>query len=306
MSAAPLVIVMPGAEHLAEAFSAAGFERAETVFRKFPDGESYVRILSETAGRDVVLLCHLHDPDARLMPVLLAAGSARAGEAASVGLVIPYLPYMRQDIAFQPGEAVSSVHFAWLLSGFSDWIVTLDPHLHRWHSLDQLYTSLPARAVTAAPAIAGWVSSHVTKPLIIGPDSESEPWVRDVARLAGAEAVVLEKVRHGDRSVTITLPDLSRWQGHQPVIVDDIVSTGATMARLVELLASAGLGAPVCCAIHALFSDGAEDLLKSAGAAQIISCDTIPHATNRIPVGPLLAAAADDMIQTQRHSPATK
>ncbi|MFN4025456.1 MAG: ribose-phosphate diphosphokinase [Hyphomonas sp.] len=303
MTGPPLLIVLPGAEHLAEAFAAAGFERAETVFRKFPDGESYVRIINETAGRDVVLLCHLHDPDPQLMPVLLAAGAAREGGAASVGLVIPYLPYMRQDIAFHPGEAVSSVHFARILSTFADWLVTLDPHLHRWHSLDQLYTSLPARTVTAAPAIAGWVSRNVTKPLIIGPDSESEPWVTDVARLAGAEAIVVEKVRHGDRSVTMTLPDLSRWHGYQPVIVDDIISTGGTMAKLVESLVSAGLAAPVCCAIHALFSDGAEDLLKSAGAARIVSCDTVPHATNSIPIGALLVTAASDMIHAQRHLP---
>lgn len=306
MTRSPLLIVLPGAEHLAEAFAAAGFERAGTVFRKFPDGESYVRILSETAGRDVVLLCHLHDPDIRLMPVLLAAGAAREGGASSIGFVIPYLPYMRQDIAFHPGEAVSSVHFARILSAFADWMVTLDPHLHRWHSLDELYTDLPVRAVTAAPAIAGWVSGNVTKPLIIGPDSESEPWVRDVARLAGGEAIVLEKVRHGDRSVSITLPDLSRWRDHKPVIVDDIISTGGTMAKLVESLVSAGLAAPVCCAIHALFSDGAEDLLKSAGAAQIVSCDTIPHTTNRIPAGALLAAAVNDMIRVQRHPPRTE
>ena len=106
--------------------------------------------------------------------------------------------------------------------------------------------------------------------------------------------------------MSISLPDLSRWRDHKPVIVDDIISTGGTMAKLVESLVSAGLATPVCCAIHALFSGGAEDLLISAGAAQIVSCDTIPHTTNRIPTGALLAAAAGEMIHAQRHPPRTE
>ncbi len=278
----------PGAEHLSPAFRAAGLAEGASVFRKFPDGESYVRLLDDVSGRRVVLVSTLNDPDQRLMSVLLAAGAARALGAREVGLAIPYLPYMRQDIAFQEGEAVSSVHFAGILGQFADWVVTVDPHLHRFRSLDQVFGAVPARTVTAVPALADWINSTFTRPLIIGPDSESGQWVHAISERTGAPALVLAKTRTGDRSVTIGVPDVGRFGDFQPIIVDDIVSTGTTMARLVSGLLAKGFRQPVCCCVHALFAEGAQVQLLEAGALQIVSCDTVLHPSNRIAVGSLL------------------
>ena len=281
--------VTPGADHLAPAFSAAGLVEGTCVFRKFPDGESYVRLLDDVAGRRVVLVSCLNDPDQRLMSVLLAAGAARANGAREIGLAIPYLPYMRQDIAFQEGEPVSSVHFARILGQFADWIVTVDPHLHRFSSLGEVFGSVPARPVTAVPAIADWIASKLTRPLIIGPDSESGQWVHAISERTGAPELVLTKTRSGDRSVRIDLPEVGHFGAFQPVIVDDIVSTGTTMAKLVSGLLAKGFRPPVCCCVHALFVDSAHAHLLEAGALQIVSCDTVPHASNRISIGKLLA-----------------
>ncbi|MBA3067931.1 MAG: ribose-phosphate diphosphokinase [Hyphomonas sp.] len=281
--------VTPGAEHLAPAFSAAGLIEGAGVFRKFPDGESYVRLLDDVSGRRVVLVSSLNDPDQRLMSVLLAAGAARANGAREIGLAIPYLPYMRQDIAFHAGEPVSSVHFAEILGQFADWIVTVDPHLHRFSSLGEVFGSIPARPVTAVPAIADWIKSQYIRPLIIGPDSESGQWVHAISEITGAPALVLTKTRTGDRSVRIDMPEIGRFGACQPVIVDDIVSTGTTMVRLVSDLLDKGFKPPVCCCVHALFVEGAHAQLLEAGALQIISCDTVPHPSNRIAIGKLLA-----------------
>src|SRR5262249_38616457 len=153
--------------------------------------------------------------------------------------------FMRQDSRFQPGEGVTSTYFAHLLSGAVDWLVTVDPHLHRWGSLDAIYT-IPCRIARAAPAIAAWVRREVGRPLLVGPDAESEQWVAAVAALCDAPFLVLEKVRRGDRDVEVSPPDVARHDGRTPVLVDDIISTARTMIATLRHLSAAGAPAPVC------------------------------------------------------------
>ena len=284
-----LFFTTPGAGHLAPAFRAAGLAEGACGFRRFPDGESYVRLMDDVAGRRVIFVSALNDPDQHLMGVLLAAGAARVHGAREIGLAIPYLPYMRQDVAFKAGEPVSATDFARILGLFADWIVTVDPHLHRFSSLGDVFGTVPALRASSVPAIADWIMSMFTRPLIIGPDSESGQWVNAIAALTGAPALVLEKTRDGDRSVRIELPQVGQFSDHQPVIVDDIVSTGTTMAKLVSGLVAGGFRPPACVCVHALFVEGAHARLLEAGALQVASCDTIHHPSNRISVGKLLA-----------------
>src|SRR5690606_36121138 len=111
-------VALPGNEALAHRLAEiTGGRAGRLATRRFPDGESYVRILDPLDGEDVHLVCTLTDPDAKVLPLVLAAGAARDGGARSVRLIAPYLAYMRQDQAFAPGEAVSARHFAALLSG---------------------------------------------------------------------------------------------------------------------------------------------------------------------------------------------
>lgn len=291
-----ICFVTPDSEHLAGAFAAAGFEIGSAEFRKFPDGESHVRLKTSVAGRRVVILSALHDPDKRLMGVLLAAAAAREGGADDVGLVVPYLPYMRQDASFHPGEPVSARHFARILSLAADWIVTLDPHLHRIKTLDELFVPIRSRSLTASSAIADWISASIPDPLIIGPDSESGQWAIPVARQIGAPVLIAEKKRSGDRAVSFDLSGFVQWSDRQPVIVDDIVSTGTTMAVLIRALISMGMAPPVCCCVHPLFTEGAMENLKQSGALRLVSCNTIPHSSNQIEIGGLLAQGARDFL----------
>lgn len=256
-------------------------EHGSIEHRRFPDGESYVRILSECAGRDVVILCGLDHPDNKLMSLLFAAATMTELGAQRLTLVAPYLPYLRQDRAFHRGESVSARHFGALVARYFDALVTVDPHLHRIHDLAGI-CPITCRVVPAAPAIAAWIKARVSRPVIVGPDAESRQWVAAVAELAGAPYVVGEKVRRGDRDVTVALTDTQAVAGRTPVLIDDIISTGRTMAAVVELLAGAGKVPPVCVGVHALFDDATLTLLQRAGAGMVVTCNTIAHASNAI------------------------
>jgi ribose-phosphate pyrophosphokinase len=289
-----LLFAMPGNEAMTGALARrldGDVGKVET--RAFPDGETYLRFLADPAARALGLVCTLDRPNEKILPLLLAAATARELGAASVGLVAPYLAYMRQDQRFKPGEAVTSRAFARLLSGAFDWLVTTDPHLHRYGSLQDIYR-IPTRAVHAAPLISQWIKTRVERPLIIGPDRESEQWVAAVARDAGAPHAVLEKVRRGDRDVEISAPDLGDLDGRTPVLVDDIISSGHTMLEAVHLVIARGATAPICVAIHGLFADDSSARLAQAGA-RVVTSNSIPHATNEIDVAEILAGAIGEL-----------
>src|SRR3569832_619036 len=168
-----LVYALPGGEALASSLAhKLDAERGEITLRHFPDGESYVRLLTPPQGRAVIFAGSLDRPDGKSIQLYFAASAARELGATRVGLVAPYLAYMRQDARFHPGEAITSVYFARWLSGFLDWLVTVDPHLHRHASLDDIY-SIPSVSVSAAPAMARWIRTHAPSALVVGPAAES-------------------------------------------------------------------------------------------------------------------------------------
>lgn len=270
-------------------------------WRRFPDGESLVAIDDQLAGADVVMVASLHHPDEMALAMRFAAETAREFGARSVGLVAPYLAYMRQDVRFHAGEAVSAPLFAGFISQSFDWLATVDPHLHRIRALEDVYT-IPARNVAAAPVIAEWIRHEVRDPILIGPDSESEQWVAAIAALAGAPHQVLEKQRLGDRDVHVSLPDAALAQGRTPVIVDDIVSSGRTLMETLGHMRRLGLSPATCIATHAVFAGDAYAQLQAAGAARVVSTDTIAHPSNAISVAGILAEATTRML-AHEHPP---
>ncbi len=270
-------------------------EPARTTVRRFPDGETYVRFDSVVKGRDVVILTDLSRPDDKVVPLLWIAATARDLGAARVGLVVPYLPYMRQDARFQAGEGITSRYFAGIISDHVDWLVTVDPHLHRYRSLDEIYT-IPTRVVGAAPLLAEWIGKHVHAPLLVGPDSESRQWVGAVAEAVGAPSIVLAKTRVNDHEVRIALPEINRWRERTPVLVDDVISTGGTMAETVRSMVKAGMPSPVCLAVHGIFVGDAHDELIAAGCRRVVTCNTVPNPTSEIDATGLLADGVRDLV----------
>ncbi|HSQ29651.1 MAG TPA: ribose-phosphate pyrophosphokinase [Gemmatimonadaceae bacterium] len=297
MTAPTLLIALPTNEPLLApllrefAISDSRAEPFPVTIRRFPDSESYVRLDESINGREVALVCTLDRPDDKILALLFLASTARDLGAARVGLIAPYLAYMRQDRRFEPGEALTSTYFAELLSDYLDWLVTVDPHLHRRSALGEIY-SIPTHVVHAAPRIAEWIQANVRHPVLIGPDEESAQWVAMVAEAADAPWTALRKERRGDRDVSVSVPEAARWLNHTPVLVDDIISTARTMIATVRHLLEAGLGAPECIGVHAVFAPGAFDELRAAGAARIVTCNTIPHLSNGIDLSADLARAA--------------
>lgn len=260
---------------------------ASITVHHFPDRESLPRV-PVPVDTHAVLVRSLHDPNAKLVETVLAADALRRAGARRVTLVAPYLPYMRQDTAFAAGEPISQrVIGAWLGQAF-DAVLTIAAHLHRIHTLAEVIPCR-ARSLTAAPVVARWLATTRAPLCVVGPDAESGPWVRACARQARRPAVVCEKLRLSDRTVRVRLPALPACG--RAVIVDDVASSGETLAAVARALRRAGIRRVDAVVVHALFEPGAVRRLRAAGVRRVVSCDTIPHPTNAIATAPLVAEA---------------
>ena len=286
-----ILIPFPEMKLLAETLAPAmGAELRTLDWHHFPDGESLMTLSGDLDGTDVALLATLRDPNHLALPLRFAAATAREMGARRVGLIAPYLGYMRQDRRFEAGQAVSARLFAQFLGESFDWLVTVDPHQHRIARLEEVFPIPVVRAVSA-PLLANWIKTNLPDAVLLGPDSESQQWVAEVARLAGRPYEVLRKVRTGDRQVEVSVPDSAVLRDGTPVILDDIASSGRTLVRTIERLVAVGTRAPVCLVIHAVFAGSAHDDILAAGAARIITTDTIPHPSNAIGIASVLAEA---------------
>lgn len=256
--------------------------------RRFPDGESLVRVpaFAETA----ILYRSLDDPNARLVEILLAASALRDGGARRVVLVAPYLGYMRQDMAFRPGEAVSQRVIGKLLADHFDGLVTIDPHLHRIARLDEAVPGIPALALSAAPVLSAAID-RAERPVLIGPDSESRPWVEAIAAPLGLDVLVGEKDRWGDRDVAIRISGIEAVSGRPAILVDDVISSGMTMLAAAHLLRDAGASRVEALATHCLA--GADDLarLAAAGVERVRSTRSVSGPTACLSNVAILAGA---------------
>lgn len=267
----------------------AGAAYLEVEWHRFPDGETGVRVPGPVPAR-VAVFADLDRPDPKFLPLVFLLDALRDLGAEHVTLVAPYLPYLRQDARFRDGEAITSRTFAAALSPLVDRIVTVDPHLHRYRSLEEIYAA-EGVVLSAAETIGRWTGAHVDSPVLIGPDTESRQWVERAAAAADTSFMVLEKKRRGDRDVSIRVGELDMLAGRTPVLVDDIISSGHTMAETVRGLLARGMKSPVCIGVHAVFADGAGRLLADAGAARVVTSNTIAHPSNGIDVFGLLADA---------------
>jgi ribose-phosphate pyrophosphokinase len=286
-----IFFALPGNEQLAIPITGKlNAEMGEITVRLFPDGETYLRILSNVKEKEVYIVCTLNTPNDKIMPLYFLAKTAKEQGAKRVHLIAPYLGYMRQDKSFNPGEAITSAYFATLLSSTVDSLITIDPHLHRRKSLSEIYT-IPSTVLHADVLISDWIKKNIKNPVLVGPDSESEQWVAEVAKNANAPYIVLQKIRIGDKEVQVSIPHLEKYSNHTPVLVDDIISTAKTMIETVKHLNTFKMNPPVCIGVHAIFAENAYEELKQAGVSEIITCNTILHPSNNIDVVELLVGA---------------
>ncbi len=256
---------------------------------RFPDGESKLTLPAKLS--DHVLFCQSLDrPNEKLLELLLAAKTARKLGANKLTLVAPYLCYMRQDKAFHPGEVVSQPIIGNFLAGLFDNVITVDPHLHRIHHLEQAVPARYAVSLSATSLMADFLQQHVKNPVLLGPDCEAEQWVSAVARPNQWQYGVCKKIRSGDKEVEVTLPKID-LQGRSVVIVDDVASSGQTLAVTIKQCLLKNAKHVDVLVTHALFANDAEQRLIQAGVRNIWSTDSVNHESNRIPLCGLLKDA---------------
>ena len=268
---------------------AAGLRLALIERHRFPDGEFKLR-LPASLPESVLLLRTLDHPNEKLLELLLAARTARELGARHLTLVAPYLAYMRQDVAFLPGEAVSQRIIGRFLADLFDAVITVDPHLHRVATLQEAIPVPHAIALTGAALLADLIAGRRQQPLLVGPDAESAQWVAQAATRHDFDHAVCRKVRHGDRAVEIELPPVN-VAGRAVVLLDDIASTGQTLARAARLLLAAGAASVDVAVTHALFAGDALQVILDASVGEVWSTDCISHSSNVVSVAPLIAAA---------------
>lgn len=268
---------------------AAGLASARIDRHHFPDGEIKLRLPATLPDR-VVLFRSLQQPNDKLVELLLAAPTARELGAVHLTLVAPYLAYMRQDIAFHPGEAVSQRVIGRVLAGLFDAVITVDPHLHRITRLQEAIPVPDAIVISAATLLADLIVQRHTNALLVGPDAESAQWVAQAAARHGLDHGVCHKARHGDRAVQVTLPNID-VKGRHVVVLDDMISTGHTAAQAAGQLLAAGAASVDVAVTHALFTPEADQLLRVAGVQNIWSTDCIAHPTNAVAMAQALAQA---------------
>jgi len=290
---APVILGFPGYREPARRLAhRAGLVYSDIGVHAFPDGESLVR-LPENLPAKVIFYCSFDQPNCRLIELELAAGAALQNGAQVLTLVAPYLCYMRQDKAFRPGEAVSQRIIGELLARRFDTLITVDPHLHRTHTLAHAVPVRRAIALSAAPLMAERLARQHGKPLLIGPDAESEQWLSAIAAPGNLEHGVARKQRTGDREVRIDLPGLVYEKRHV-VLIDDLVSTGQTLVEAARQLSARHVASISALVSHALFVGDALRHLQAAGIGKICSTDSILHPSNCIHLDGLLADALQE------------
>ncbi len=275
-----------------------GLAYEEVTVHRFPDGESKMLLPAELPAQ--LVICQTLDrPNEKLIELMLAATGSREQGARSIILVAPYLCYMRQDMAFRPGEVVSQKVIGSFLANHFDAVITVDAHLHRISRLSQAIPLQRAINLTATEAMARFLKGKIENPLLVGPDAESEQWVAAIAEHDRLDFCIGTKRRISDRDVEVSMPGYD-YSGRHVVLVDDVASTGHTLEKATQELLQRKAETVSVLVTHALFVDDACSRLKLAGVDNIWSCDSIPHPTNCLSLAPILAKGLQQLLDTPR------
>ena len=266
----------------------AGAKHSELAVSKFPDDEMLVKFDADVKNKDIALVQSFYkNVSDCVIEVILAAATAKQLGARKVILIAPYFPYLRQDKRFHKGESISQGIIASLFDKYFDAIYIIDPHLHRKDSLKEIFR-IKSVKLSANALIFGYIKKNIKNPLLIGPDSESYKWARNVAEKIGAESRILAKKRLSSYDVKVKLNKKIDLKNKNVVIVDDIVSTGHTIIEAAKLLRRLGAKNIYCICVHGIFVNGALKQLQK-NKIKIISTNTIPNKVARIDVSGVIA-----------------
>ncbi len=256
----------------------------KTTFKRFPDDEFYIRLEEPIEGEDVLIVQTAY-PDAKIVELLIMQDAVCEAGAKRISVILPYFGYSRQDKKFEEGEAISARAIAEHISIHADEVITVDPH--KEHILE--FFTTPARSCSAVPQIAEYLKGKNID-LVLAPDMGAKDRALQAATLMGCESDYLEKTRIDGTTVKIH-PKSLNVHGKTVAIVDDIISTGGTMANSIKELKHQGAKKIYVACTHGLFAGQAKEKLTSAGCDEIIATDTIESEFSKVSVAPSLAQA---------------
>jgi ribose-phosphate pyrophosphokinase len=257
--------------------------------RIFPDGELAPRILVEKVedvkNKNIIAVFQKGESESINNYVLrsfLTLSTLRRYEADRLVAVFPYFAYARQDNEFRLGEPVSCGIVAKIFEdvGVTDFI-TVTSHVHRITGLSKWFPHIKAYDVSGIATLAEYVKNNTTSPedlVVFAPDGEGLPWAKEMAEIIGShQASALEKERDVNTGeISQKLVEDVDVKGKSIVIVDDIVSTGKTIARASNLLRKQKGAKKVAFSyVHPVHSSGAVDLMKKESPSFIVTTDTI-------------------------------
>ncbi len=252
-------------------------------YRRFPDGEHYIRILSDVENRDCVLI-QTTDTNDSLVELLLMLDVFRDLKVRSIHTIIPYIGYSRQDKRFRVGESFSLKTILGLIDQFSDSITTVNCHFLNSAGKFQ-FENIWVRNLDAFPLVAEYFKDMLDNPLIISPDKGALEYAKKAAKIVGCEFDYLQKIRVSDHKVEIDLKKIG-VEGMDVVLLDDMISTGGTVIEAAEVIRSQNARSVNAGCIHGVFSKGWD--IFDGILDELVCTDTISLDISKISVSKLI------------------
>jgi ribose-phosphate pyrophosphokinase len=262
--------------------------------RRFPDGEMQVELLESVRGRDVFVLQATSPPvEQHAIELLLLADACRRAGAQRLTGVIPYFGYARQDRRSGRRSLGARVIADVIATGGFDRLMLIDAHTPAIEG----FFGIPIEHLTAVPLLAHAAARFMqANSVIIAPDLGAVKLARAYARITRLPVAFVQKSRLDGEKVE-TQGIVGEVRGRSPWIVDDMVSTGGTIAAAVQALRAAGAIEPIAVSVtHALLVGGARDLFRTATLRPILATDSVSTAPeysllNIVSVASLIATA---------------
>lgn len=273
-----------------------GIKLGPSSVERFPDGEVWVGLDESVRRRDVFIVQSTSPPvNDNLIELLAFADAFRRASAASVTAVVPYFGYARQDTRHGRREPVTARMVADLMEAVGiDHLITIDLHTPQIEG----FFHIPVDSLTAVSALSNYLSRTVPSgAVVVSPDAGRVKMAGLYARLLGAPVALLHKRRESGTATKVThlVGDV---RDRPCLIIDDMISTGGTIAEAIEALLKAGARPEITiAATHGVFSEGSIDKLSHAAVREVVVTDTIPivrHQWSRlrvVSVAPLIASA---------------
>jgi len=241
-------------------------------YSRFPDGEQY--LITGELDDKTIIVGSVVDNDALVQLLLMID----ACDSSDNQLVLPYMGYARQDRRFRQGEPVSARAIAQALSRGVREIITVN--IHQQEVLK--YFGVPVRNISLARDIGSYIKTlDLDNPLIIAPDEGALAFAKHVASAGGWDVNHLEKTRLSGVEVKMNPKQLCA-ASRSVIIVDDIISTGGTIATAAGILYEQGAKDVFAACVHGVLTGGAYVHLRTAGIREVICSDTIERGCSKI------------------------